>query len=155
MKENLEQNKLIAQFMGYKYFPKIDKEVLPGWRTEKCFSPKSIGYGYLCRGHNDLRYDTDWNWMMKVVEKVESLDLKDWFYKWEDIDGEIRSNIMGISVEIENKHCWIFGELQLDPFITFNEETYKKVYNNKLEATFDSMVEFIKWYNVKKENDGN
>lgn len=141
--------------MGYEYHPQIGNEVLSGWRTEKCFSPKSIECGYLCRSHNDLCYDLDWNWLMRVVEKIESLDLTDWFYKWEDIDGKTRSNIMGISVEIENKHCWIFGEMQLDPFMTFNEKTMKKEYNNKLEATFEAVVEFIEWYNLKKENDGN
>jgi|APGre2960657423_1045063.scaffolds.fasta_scaffold23693_1 hypothetical protein len=94
----------------------------------------------------------NWNWLMSVVEKIEGLDLRQWMYKWEDPQVGTQYNFEGISVEIENTKCWIYMRLALDPMFTINERTFNKTYGSKIEATYDAVVEFIKWYNERMVN---
>lgn len=68
--EIVEANKMFAEYLGYKYYPKIDGEQNPGWRKEVVLK----GHGYLCRTHNQLPFYNDWNWMMKINVKL-TLDL--------------------------------------------------------------------------------
>jgi len=72
----------------------------------------------------ELPYFTDWNWLMEVVEKIESLH--------ESNNILIGTNIT--YVQIHNK-------------ITNEQETFKGVSNIKIEAVYNACVEFIKWYN--------
>jgi hypothetical protein len=65
----IEGNKLIAEFMGYKYFRYPARD--PGWRKEKGHL-KMNGY-FLCRTHNQLRYHRDWSWLMPVLHKWDTL----------------------------------------------------------------------------------
>ena len=126
----MNKDKLIADFMGEKFH-------------EDAWS------------HKDIEYSTSWDWIMPVVEKIESLDLSEWMYSWEDIDGSTRYNFEGVSVEIENKRCWIYINLSLDPYWTVNEKTFKVKYETKLEAVYESVVEFIEWYNERKQREEN
>jgi hypothetical protein len=125
----------------------LQQELIPSVRTDINKTGKII-YSL-----NDvlLGYHKSWDWLMPVVEKIESLDLKEWGYKWESHDGEIEYNNGSICVEIERNRCWIYMNLQLDPFHTFNEQTRGIDFPTKLEATYQAVVEFIKWYNVQKE----
>jgi hypothetical protein len=106
-----ENNKLIAEFMGYD------------------------------RGVSELMgYDTSWDWLMPVVEKIESLGVKFWVKgntcrvyinrELAELDSNVEWN--GISTEFEGFF-----------FIYFEEKTKK-------EATYKAVVEFIKWYNENK-----
>lgn len=147
--EILEGNKLIAEFMGYGYHPHMEGETLPGWRKEKAH-PKISGT-YLARVHKDLAYHRSWEWLMTAVEKIESLDLSEEMYSWEGIEGETEYNFEGISVEIENKGCWIYVNLQLDPMFTINKKTFNIDHPTKIEATFRAVCEFVEWFNKRKE----
>ena len=116
------KNKLIAEFMGEKFHE-------DSW------------------SHGDVEYHKSWDWLMPVVEKIESLDLKEYGYQWEGIYGEIEYNNGSVRVEIERNECWIYMNLQLDPFHTFNEKTSHMKFDTKLEATYAAVVEFIEYYN--------
>jgi hypothetical protein len=70
----------------------------------------------------DLAYHTDWNWLMPVVERIE-LD-------------------MGFDVYIHYNNCTI-----TDGENAFENEAEP---NQKIYATYQSVVEFIKWYNENK-----
>jgi hypothetical protein len=96
---------------------------------------------------DELEYHKSWDWLMPVVEKIEDLDLSEYGYQWEGIDGEIEYNNGSICVEIEQDRCWIYMNLQLDPFHTFNEKTSGIRFPTKLEATYVAVVEFIEYYN--------
>ena len=146
--EALEGNKLIAEFMGYSYYPHTREETLPGWRKEK--SHPKISGTYLARVHKNLDYHRSWEWLMTAVEKIESLDLSEEMYSWEE-DEEVRYNFEGISVEIENRRCWIYLNLQLDPMFTINTKTFNEEYPTKIEATFRSVCEFVEWFNKRKK----
>ena len=127
----MENNKLIAEFMDY---PSNDI-----WRTNT---------------ENKLmsEYHKSWDWLMPVVEKIESLDLKEYGYQWEGHDGETEYNNGSIFVEIEQDMCWIYMNLSLDPLYTLNEKTHRAKFDTKLEATYAAVVEFIEYYNILIKN---
>ena len=112
--DTIEKNKIIAEFMGYKKnTPSKDFFQHP---TEKNRYDR-IEF---------LSYNSNWNWLMEVVEKIESLLPDDSF------------------VTIEHKSCWIPIYDDEQPFgIECREETKK-------QAVYNACIEFIKWYNENK-----
>jgi hypothetical protein len=138
----MNKDTLIAEFMGWKIdnsFPDKNKV----WRSP----------GNNIELESTMKFSLSWDWIMPVIEKIESLDLSEWMYKWEGIDGETEYNFEGISVEIEKTSCWIYINLSLDPYWTINEKTSKVKYETKLEAVYESVIEFIEWYNKRKEQE--
>ena len=105
--ETIENNKLIAEFM------EINTSI-----------PHDRQHIYL--------YDISWDWLMPVVEKIESLPL---------------INDAGICVLIEHSYCRIYLD-NWGEYTTVAENATKK---NKLSAVYLSVIEFIKWYNQNKE----
>jgi hypothetical protein len=104
-----EGNKLIADFMGMKYNPELKRAFIDGkWR------------------YRTLHFDTDWNWMMSAVKKVEATD-----------DGYYDVRIMG-------SYCEILT-LDEDVIVQMSERE-----NPKITATWLAVVEFIEWYNTQK-----
>jgi|TARA_R100000458_G_C8194501_1_gene187083 hypothetical protein len=57
----MESNKLIAEFMGLSYDSKTKEYYRPLYNSGDWIS------------ENELQYHKDWNWLMPVVEKIESL----------------------------------------------------------------------------------
>jgi hypothetical protein len=96
-----ENNKLLAEFMG-----EIDLK-----RHNNTFI-------------TSYKYDTDWEWLMRVVEKIESL---------------------GHDVFINTCVCRI-TDVGLDMF----EDIECFVNDNKRQATYNACVEFVEWYNNQK-----
>lgn len=97
-------NKLIAEFLGYSQ-PHPDYPDTTYW-YKKDFPPLTI-----------LSFDSDWNWLMQVVEKIESL---------------------GVVVEIRENVCYIE---------TTPNDYYSELETTKIQAVYKACVEFIKWYN--------
>jgi hypothetical protein len=69
--EILEGNKLIAEFMGYKYFPNNSLNGIKGVYEKEGKSLMLI---------TDFTYHSSWDWLMPVVEKIGSLEC---VYHWE------------------------------------------------------------------------
>lgn len=69
--EITEGNKLIAEFMGYKYFPHPENKN-PGWKVNANIE-KGSKIGYLCRNNHNLRYYNSWSWIMPVLDKIERM----------------------------------------------------------------------------------
>jgi hypothetical protein len=112
----MENNKLLAEFMG------CYQNNEGFWGFENTPNHK--------RWHTDrfldcTEYDTDWNWLMEVVEKIEDIESIDVdilthgtrIYEWRSGGRVIADNCADIS------------------------------FNKKIEHTYDSVVKFIKWYN--------
>ena len=110
--EIIEGNKLIAEFMGGKFRKSKDKNTL-----NKYFDLKDKGYFYY---ENEICYHASWDWIMPVVEKIES-------------DGFI--------VHIEQEICYIRNKTNSTENIVYNCQ------HPKIESVYKSVVEFIKWYN--------
>lgn len=75
----VEGNKLIAQYMGYKYIPfEKGSSVKPGWwnmdTPENVFKyalgTKISSRHYLCRTHKELKYYNSWDALIPVMEKI-------------------------------------------------------------------------------------
>ena len=119
MKNIIENNKLIAEFLVNNegnlvkirdgVYSTIDENEVPD-------DDLTI---------NDLKYHEDWNWLMEVVEKIESLGN----------DILITSNYIQITYDKGEK------------FITIELEG-----NIKIFAVYNACIEFIKWYNEQNKN---
>jgi len=115
---HLENNKLIAEFMGH-------KDILNGIYDIPV--PEHLnGIGYIIE---KMEYHTSWDWLMPVVDKIEITS----------VDGEDNSDEF-FNVVIEVFECNING----------SGRTVCGVGQNKIEATYKAVVEFIKWYNKNK-----
>ena len=99
-----ENNKLIAEFMEHKptFEVYIDDVLTTLERPVK-------------------NYNSDWNWLMEVVEKIE--EFSDWSIECLDIDG-----VKNYQVLIYLSNTNIIG-------------------NNKIEAVYNACVTFINLYN--------
>jgi hypothetical protein len=108
MKNTTENNKLIANFLGQK---------------EQPFEFPQFGYirhdgEWKDSFHEDqLKFHKDWNWLMSVVDKIESL---------------------GYDVQIVLDYCTITDG-------DYSETT--QLGGNKMHNVYNACVEFIKCYN--------
>jgi hypothetical protein len=100
----MKDNELIAEFMGAKFSTKHQC-----WEFEKTAHTK-----------HSMPYDTSWDWLMPVVEKIE---------------------YVGFHVLIEQNYCRIGEELDIRVWAV----------NQKIEAVYNAVVQFIKWYNSQKQ----
>ena len=109
--KTIENNKLIAEFLSLKMHPCETIEKLKFLPIEE----RGLYNGYFI---DELKFHSDWNWLMEVVEKIESL---------------------GYRIEIAKHICRIY--LSNKETIIISENT------PKIEAAYNACVEFIKWYN--------
>ena len=116
----MENNKLIATFMGLLR----SDEPVGGLGHEKYhwFYKRPFLWDESICSDDELRYDTSWDWLMPVVEKIESIKI---------------CNKGGAAVIINGTLCQING-------ISHIEST-------KIKAVYSAVIHFIKWYNAKKE----
>lgn len=88
--------------------------------------------------HNNLAFDSDWNWIMKVVKKIESLD-----FRFEIA----RNSIDFYDIKIENGNFY-------NRFSTaINIKNTNGIINQNLskkEVVVLAIWEFLNWYNENK-----
>ena len=102
-----ENNKIIAEFMG---------RVIPEDKLEFYDENPTTHY-----------YNSNWNWLMQVVEKIESLD------------GHLH---------ICDNDVFVHFPKRIKGCVRINGESLKL---SKIEAVYNACVEFIKWYNENKD----
>lgn len=112
----MEENKLIAEFMGMKPIKKDESDGI--WTN----TIKAHDYNVVM----NLSFNNNWNWLMEVVEKIESLSKENETYSF---------SITKISVRVLYR-----GNRVVD--LPIND--------TKIEAVYNACVDFIKWYNNKK-----
>ena len=100
----MESNKLIAEFMGAEWHKDFFKDVC-------IISPSNISY----------KFDTSWDWLMPVVEKIEALKHR---------------------VEISHNGCLIESHKDLDN--ARMNSGIGEIEPTKLKATYKAVVKFIK-----------
>ena len=125
--EILEGNKLIAEFMGAKR-----KEYSITNREHYLFRD---GRKYLTE---NLIFHSSWDWLMPVVEKIESLPTD------KENGEEFQFSITGDGIAIT----------QYDDGSGIIASRVNYLGKSKLEFTFEVVVEFIKWHtNEVKEGE--
>lgn len=101
----IENNKLIAEFMGVQlFFGEPYNKDIEQWEVffDTLYETK------------DLAYHTDWNWLMPVVEKIEHIDSIDVniltngtrIYEWRSGGKVIIDNIADISFSNKIEHTY-------------------------------------------------
>lgn len=138
MKEN---NILLAEFLNIPF--ECKNVFIEGTGTRKKNVYKTSFGQVLDIG---LKFHSDWNWLMLVVEKIESLDLGTKIIEtiYDDEDEYINASV---SFRIEYKDCYIdlYGDMKI-----YENWIVCKECSSKIEATYSACVEFIKWYNESK-----
>lgn len=138
-----ENNKIIAEFMEWHYMgintyltPYSDAWLTNGEQTYSC--PLNV-----------MRFHSDWNWLMEVIEKIESLDINN-FAKQLDredvqpIEGKFYLSVYDCQAEfLASVYYW-----QHDNNI---KGLKKENGNTKIQAVYNACVEFIKWYNEQNK----
>lgn len=109
----MEDNKLIAEFMGW------TERTDPTERWFGCFKTQD-GVIHKNTPLDPLLFHSDWNWLMDVVDKIESLNF---------------------SVEMNRQEE---GDYQC--LIVKKEIIVQTFSSNKMESVYQAVVKFIKWY---------
>jgi len=117
--ETTENNKLIAEFMG-------------GISVPNDYINFPVTNGINAMPISKLKYHSSWDWLIPVVEKIESI-------------GRTAVVIGFDTCEIKDENYADLSKNLPDRFDSFNEEG-----KTKLEATYKAVIEFIKWYNENR-----
>lgn len=121
-------NKVIAEFMGYKYF----QSSYGGWGF--CKDEKDMSTWL---HSNNIFYHSSWDWLMPVIEKIENL----WIGH-----SQPRCKIEGTYCQIADSRGYYAKNSNLKKDHQLGGECYINNYT-KLENTYRMVVEFINWYN--------
>ena len=132
-----ENNKIIAEFMGWSTHPKHGDKYL----INKSKDRVNLPWYSECNWEASLRefnYHSDWNVLMPVIEKIENTKIKDY-----SISTDITDDKTFISV-------WHYGDGGKWSILISNlNEEYKDF--NKMQRTYKAVVKFINFYNKQKE----
>ena len=121
-KEILEGNKLIMEFMGWEKCEDDTTYKFPNLYPIHNIDDKE-NTGWISEQISNAEFHTRLDWLMPVLEKIEAKG-----YRWE----------IGMSpISSQHHYCkiWSIG-------------TIERV--SLLDAVYDAVLEFIKWYNLNK-----
>lgn len=113
-----EQVKSVALFMEAEDTGRFDQ-----W-GRSMFKLPTKNFDFIYIAVEDMLYQDDWNWIMAVVEKIESI---------------------GFRVMILKSVC------DICPEVWDSQNIVESTGINKTDATFQAVVEFIKWWNENKQ----
>ena len=129
--ENItENNQLIAEFMGV--FDKIlSTGNIHSWSDAPFYYTTEDTREKVIKNISKYsKYSKDWNWLMQVVEKIESIE-----------DGIYQVDILQEGCKILKKCSLLIDKTvsKLEPDTT------------KIKSVYLACVEFIKWYNEQNK----
>ncbi len=125
MKKNLQTNKddlLIADFMKHKKC-----RINHSWGSEPGREVTDIGK----RSELELEFDSNWQWLMPVVERIGGMKVK--------LKGGINCTA---DIQLFSRESGII--------IYYNgraEFSYRITYKSKIGSVYWIVIDFIKWYN--------
>ena len=131
MENIIENNKIIAEFLDWEFDDLSETFETP---FLKLVEPQTFGdEQFSCKLQDfELEFHSDWNWLMRVVEKIENL--------------QDENNCAIYNVQIEQSFTEIIDNHTSETII------YNIDADSKIEAVYDSCIEFIKWYNEQNKN---
>jgi hypothetical protein len=154
---NTENNKLLAEFMGV--FDKIlSTQNIHSWSDAPFYYTTENSKEKVIENiSNYVKYDTDWNWLMEVVEKIESIGSS------EVMDRKIysRFQIYGNHIQLDwrrDNQDLLRLEVWQKQMLThkgYSCKEYKRIdiekNTTRMEALYIACVEFVKWYNEQSK----
>lgn len=120
MENTIENNKLIAEFMGF------EKQIMHGHPWFGCANADAYIPDY------GLKYHSSWDWLMPVVEKIDSISFKGYE---EGFDFVMRDRCFSYVVSADALIEVADGESR----------------ESRIEATYKAVVQFITWYNSQSK----
>lgn len=129
-KEIQEGNKLIAEFIGWKY---NSKEY--NWRHSRIDWSSWVDLKNV--GHKEMFFHSSWDWLMPVVEEIEAIEVDT--TPLPPRPDPMPKRLFWVSIQKSNI------TIAEDYKITSIAERFN--YKSKIEATWECIVQFIKWYN--------
>lgn len=141
----MESNRIICEFMGVR--PKMES---PDVYTYK------DGVFFMVREHNPekvmeaivgyVKYHSSWDWLMPVLDKIEKMGatirINSNFNQFN------KRNFHQVTIEI------VSGELSKSGKAFWGDgykyQKHSDTSENKMEAIYSSVIDFIKWYNENK-----
>ena len=130
MKNIIEDNKLIAEFM-WEFDKILSTGNIHSWSDAPFYYTTEDTREKVIKNISKYsKYNKDWNWLMQVVEKIESIE-----------DGIYQVDILQEGCKILKRCCLLIdkrvGKLESD--------------TTKIESVYLACVEFIKWYNEQNK----
>jgi hypothetical protein len=116
-KQITENNKLLAEFLGLTLEQEQERIFIQGLGTKLI----------------EDTFNTDWNWLMEVVEKIENITIQKLSFNF---------NIQKDGVSLFYSHINEPKE-QIEMYFEWRQKT-------KIANTYKIAIEFIKWYNEQK-----
>jgi hypothetical protein len=118
---------LIAEFMGFE----LQNNPNTRWYNQYFAEPNGVWGNRL----EVLHFSTSWDWLMKVVEKIERIP---------SYDKDRFSTI----VTIGNKECRIqSGRYNMNEKRDGYADIYFGMENSKIEAVYKAVIKYIEWDN--------
>lgn len=132
MKNDIENNKIIAEFLNWEFDDLSETFETP---FLKLVEPQAFGdEQFSCKLQDfELKFHSDWNWLMKVVEKIHSM---------QSYGVLINPNGTYIQDEDDKVICMTFKNEEINGEI---------ISSSNIEATFNCCAEFVKWYNEQNK----
>ena len=115
---NKKDNILIAKFIGAYLIDFKEKDGSISKNWMTKGNPLYGGQSIKGNSINQLRFHKSWDWLMPVVDKIEN------GFHWNH------------EIHIHNGHCMITNFMDNKIFM-----------GSKINATYNAIIEFIKWYN--------
>lgn len=149
-----ENNKILAEFMGMVY-DNHDNQPNKYWLlTDEQKFTTSNTYPQ----NKDLMFDSDWNWLMEVVEKIENLGCNVIMGRTIYSRFQIEHNHVKLNWSSNNNYqlflevlpSWMEGRKNSLIMSKKYLRAEIKTETTKLEAVYIACVEFVKWYNLNK-----
>lgn len=129
--EIIEGNRLIAEFMGYDFIAENSHFIV---RESDYLEPY----------HH--KFNSSWDWLMPVVEKIETLGY------------HVQIGIATATAGASNTQCAVISKFtDFGHYDMYNKYFYPPQYgwsskSTKIESCWNACIEFIKWYNNQKQN---
>lgn len=119
----VEKNKMINIFMGLKPVEIFGRFSISKDHVSVCCDTSDETMESFSKS---TKYHSDWNWLMEVVEKIENLGYPIDIIQYHSIDKQF---------------CGVYNN---------GKRIVTNIAESKMEAVYNTCVEFIKWYNQQK-----
>lgn len=130
-------NSLLAEFLGWKYEP--EQEIYDNGLQDPPYNQPErwLQYaGQFCYIHEKLHFHSDWNDLMKVIDKIESVRHTE--YGWFMVS--VQSNVCHIHSQHLTKSM---GQSDVAAYMS----DPNAVFPTKIESVWYNCVQFVKFYN--------